>query len=101
MFTQQQAITAASIVRGFYEARAAYFWYDLEGADSEVNQFLVESSTTIEEVFTSHPGKYSEADVAISVGAFVFNHFSDTDDLPEFQEVSEYALSVIEAMEED
>lgn len=101
MYSQEQMAIAIAMARGFSEARAIDFWTDLEGADSEIETFIGEAATVVDEVFTENPGHYSDRGVAAGIGSYILGFYSDNLTTPSLDEVRELAVELTTDKDED
>lgn len=101
MYSQEQMAIAIAMARGFSEARALDFWYDLEGADSELEAFIAEASTVVDEVFTENPGHYNDRDIAEHVGSYIMAYYTDNLFAPSPAEIRELVVELTTDKDED
>lgn len=101
MYSQEQVQIAIAMARGFSEARAISFWADLEGADSEIEAFIAEASTVVDEVFTMNPGHYNDRDIAEQVGSYILGFYLDNMTTPSTEEIAELVVELITDKDED
>lgn len=101
MYSQEQMAIAIAMARGFSEARAIDFWYDLEGADSELEAFIAEAATVVDEVFAENLGRYSDRAIAEQVGSFIMAYYTDNLFAPSPAEIRELVIELITDKDED
>lgn len=104
MFTKSQALTAASIVRGFYEGHANHFYPDLEGADRELNEQLLEISTAVDAQFDDLALASLHIDfdkAAENVGYWLYTKYDEDGNLPDPENAAAEAWLIAQNMNED
>ena len=101
MYSQEQMAIAIAMARGFSEARAIDFWYDLEGEDSEIETFIAEAATVVDETFAENLGRYSDRGIAEQVGSYIFGFYRDNMATPSTEEIVELVVELITDKDED